>query len=277
MKVDTLFKEKANGNVKIGGHIYELRDLTLGPPPEALVGGGAMSSFEKTPLAPSTNGTAMSGAAPPVSNGEVSGKGKEKENVNENGALPPPPTSAAAATTTSTGPSGSADPYASVDLEKKGGPYKQPASAAALAALTPGTPASIDALPAPPIGYVWRLLTLSTQQVHVQLEYLAGRYHPLPKELDRTDVLRTVVQSEVLSGSGGAPVENDPRGGEGGGGSSAGLTWEERGVVLAGLKPAYRLYMSASILSFLSLVLLLIVLSACRVPFEPRDSRCAAY
>jgi hypothetical protein len=221
MKVATIYKDAETGRAKIGGEIYELRDLRLGPPPEAVIVGGAMSAFEKAQ--PSTS--ALNGSSAPTS--QDKGKEKEKENEGVDGGV--------------SGVSNGVNGSDKIDYEarndgRKGGPYKQPRSAASV----------VDTFPQPPVGYVWRLLSASNQQVHVELEYLGGRFHPLPKELDRPDVLERVLNADAFDISKQA---DEPKGGEGGGGDAAKLTMEERAVVLTGLKQTYRLYMSAFLLS----------------------------
>ncbi|GAA5824132.1 hypothetical protein JCM11251_001534 [Rhodosporidiobolus azoricus] len=97
-------------------------------------------------------------------------------------------------------------------------------------------------LPAPPPLYEWRLLSSPTRHTACEVEHLAGRYHPIARGslLEDRNAIDTVLESPTL---GSAQVEGREQQGEGGGGSGAALSVEERAVVLAGLRPAFRLFM----------------------------------
>ncbi|GAA5851130.1 hypothetical protein JCM8547_004140 [Rhodosporidiobolus lusitaniae] len=99
-------------------------------------------------------------------------------------------------------------------------------------------PSTDNNLPTSPAGYSWRLLSSDATQIHCEVEWLAGRFHPLPLSLNNIQTIRQVLATELLADESKADAA-----GEGGAGDSATLTWEQRGLVLAGLKPASRLYM----------------------------------
>lgn len=79
-------------------------------------------------------------------------------------------------------------------------------------------------LPPPPAGFYWFRLTNSTDQVHTSIDFLAGRYHPLPKELNSPAKIRETL--ERLDQSTGDDV----------------IDGDMRAMLLAGLGPAYKLF-----------------------------------
>ncbi|GAA5977784.1 hypothetical protein JCM11641_006071 [Rhodosporidiobolus odoratus] len=218
MKILALFKDQETGHLKIGGEVFELRDLKNDAPPEG-ASNGAMSMFEKS--APPPTSAAPSPAGLPPDNvvsghGEVNGSGKGKKTEDQSTG------------TNGNGINGSANGTFSTSTSN--GHVPVPASAASVA----------SSLPTPPVGFEWRALSSPTHQITAEIEFLGGRYHPLPKSLNRRDKIDELLKSSLLAAPDG--------GGGAGGAASAGvdgssMTWEQRAIVLAGLKPAFRLYM----------------------------------
>ncbi|GAA6011911.1 hypothetical protein JCM10207_003427 [Rhodosporidiobolus poonsookiae] len=195
LRVESIYKDAESGRLKVAGEVYELRDLQRDPPLKAAEVGGAMSMFETSP---GVNGVDGASASSPKPNGA----GPAPPPTNGTSAPPPPP---------------NVDP-------KTGASVPVPASAASIA-LT-------RALPPAPHGYAWHGLTAPGSQVHCEVEFLAGRYHVLPKELDRADKINELLEALAVHGRGLSEGEQAPE-----------LDWAQRAVVLAGLKPAARLYM----------------------------------
>ncbi|GAA5928865.1 uncharacterized protein JCM15063_003988 [Sporobolomyces koalae] len=98
-------------------------------------------------------------------------------------------------------------------------------------------------LPPAPSGYTFHRLTPGQSQVTVDLEYVAGRYYPLPVDFDHEDKIREILQSfpnidpeDADSGEPTKSVDQD----------ELKLTEAQRLVTLAGLTPAVRLYNKVS-------------------------------
>lgn len=94
-----------------------------------------------------------------------------------------------------------------------------------------------ERLPAPPEGYAFRRLTKPGMEVAVDIEYVAGRYYPLPPALASREasdaVIRTMVRKASMD-----EAEDD--------GMELGdevKTEDHRRIALAGLVPASRLFM----------------------------------
>lgn len=104
------------------------------------------------------------------------------------------------------------------------------------------TPSAADKLPPAPAGMYWHRLTAPSTGVHVTLDYLAGRYHPLPKSLNtRQKIEEALATLDAMDESaqmnaiqnGEQPVQT----------VDVALPSEQRMMLLAGLRPAQRLYM----------------------------------
>ena len=92
-----------------------------------------------------------------------------------------------------------------------------------------------DHLPPAPEGFEFNRLTPGESQVTIELDYLAGRYYPLPKQLDQRDKIDEMLKEFPLG-----PVYDEDGGA--GKGKEQMLTEEHRAIALAGLTPAVRLY-----------------------------------
>ncbi|BGP08033.1 hypothetical protein JCM10049v2_003878 [Rhodotorula toruloides] len=103
-------------------------------------------------------------------------------------------------------------------------------------------PTADDKLPPAPAGMYWHRLTAPSTGVHVTLDYLAGRYHPLPKSLNTQqkikealatlDAMDEAAQTSAMQ-DGSEPAQT----------VDVALPFEQRMMLLAGLRPAQRLYM----------------------------------
>lgn len=91
-------------------------------------------------------------------------------------------------------------------------------------------------MPAPAPGYVFRRLTPPGGAVHLDIEYIAGRYYPLPEALQTPEKLEEIGE-KLKAGLAETPEGEEQKEDE------AYLGEEERAFVLAGLAPAYRAYM----------------------------------
>ncbi|GAA5897515.1 hypothetical protein JCM6882_003505 [Rhodosporidiobolus microsporus] len=132
--------------------------------------------------------------------------------------------------------SSNSPPAASNGAKGPDGLYRLPDSASTAVQTVP---------PAPP-AFEWRLLSSPSRHTACEVEHLGGRYHPLPpgSVLDgNRAAVDQVLESPGLSGPQQGTKEQQ---GEGRGGSGASLGWEERAVVLAGLRPAFRLFMKCA-------------------------------
>ncbi|BGP32040.1 hypothetical protein JCM10296v2_003819 [Rhodotorula toruloides] len=104
------------------------------------------------------------------------------------------------------------------------------------------SPTADDKLPPAPTGMYWHRLTAPSTGVHVTLDYLAGRYHPLPKSLNTQqkikealatlDAMDEAAQTSAMQ-NGSEPAQT----------VDVALPFEQRMMLLAGLRPAQRLYM----------------------------------
>ncbi|KAL8280276.1 hypothetical protein RQP46_007390 [Phenoliferia psychrophenolica] len=88
-------------------------------------------------------------------------------------------------------------------------------------------------MPAPPPGYFFRRVTPPGEEVHLDIEYVAGRYYPLPVHLHAQDVVDVVMRG--LGDSDPEGVLNTE--------VQDYLDENARAVVLSGLVPSYRAYM----------------------------------
>lgn len=123
----------------------------------------------------------------------------------------------------------------------------------AAAAARPPQPADLPQhMPRPPAGCTWQLLTAPGTQAHFDLDFLAGRVHPLPAAINARERIREVRASwELLplglrvghGASRAASVgEEEELVEEDDGELALSLNDEQRSLVLAGLKPAVRVY-----------------------------------
>ncbi|KAM0756413.1 hypothetical protein T439DRAFT_29001 [Meredithblackwellia eburnea MCA 4105] len=87
-------------------------------------------------------------------------------------------------------------------------------------------------MPEPPPGYLFKRITPPGEEIHVEVEYLAGRYYPLPKHLEAKEV------TDKIAASVEAVAEEDEKSEK-----ERYMDADVRSIVLAGLLPAYRVYM----------------------------------
>ncbi|GAA5824080.1 hypothetical protein JCM3770_006056 [Rhodotorula araucariae] len=97
----------------------------------------------------------------------------------------------------------------------------------------PPAPTPMQQLPRAPAGLRWVQVSSTTAgQVHLDIEFIGGRVHPLPAGLDSPERIAKVRESF-------APTERALEDGA----EALSLNDEQRAVVLAGLKPTVRMYM----------------------------------
>jgi hypothetical protein len=96
-------------------------------------------------------------------------------------------------------------------------------------------------MPAAPPGYTFNRITPAEEEIQIDIEFVAGRYYPLPPHLS-TKAACDAVLREMGEGREEEEVEAE------------GLNEDQRRVTLAGLLPAYRLYVRVS--PFIDYVLL---------------------
>ncbi|GAA5941402.1 hypothetical protein JCM10213_006075 [Rhodosporidiobolus nylandii] len=209
LKIFSLYMDADTDRVKLGGDIWELRDL-VNDPPLPSEGGATMSDIEKISAPAPANGS--NGTGPSSANGVNGAAAANGVNGTANGTQP-----------------------------RRGGsatPVLPPEAAG-----SPSSPSASE-LPPPPEGYVWRPLTHGSHQVHCEIEFLAGRYHPLPKALNRRDLIDEILATPELKEDAAAVAMAAVNGAaESSRANGAALSYDQRAVVLAGLKPAFRLYM----------------------------------
>ncbi|BGP24611.1 proteophosphoglycan ppg4 [Rhodotorula toruloides] len=104
------------------------------------------------------------------------------------------------------------------------------------------SPNAADNLPPAPAGMYWYRLTAPSTGVHVTLDYLAGRYHPLPKSLNTQQKIKEALAT--LDAMDDSAQESDVQNGaEVAQTVDVALPSDQRMMLLAGLRPAQRLYM----------------------------------
>ncbi|BGP48141.1 hypothetical protein JCM10450v2_004013 [Rhodotorula kratochvilovae] len=96
----------------------------------------------------------------------------------------------------------------------------------------PPAPTPIPQLPRAPAGLKWVQISPAGSQVHLDIEFVGGRVHPLPRAMDTRERIQRARESF-------APTEREQVDGE----EALSLNDEQRAVVLAGLKPTVRMYM----------------------------------
>lgn len=77
-------------------------------------------------------------------------------------------------------------------------------------------PGTVRHMPAPPAGFAFKLLTPDHHETEFEVEYIAGRYYPLPQRLDSREVIAKCIargQAEQKSHSGplSMPLDQDLR------------------------------------------------------------------
>ena len=230
MKVFAIYKvnsgEDQPGLVKLAGELWELRDFAS---TTTTMAAAAVSVAQgEAPAAASPSGSSgaemtAAGNAVTAANGQSAMSMFEKR---------PSPVRVDGSASSSTLPIIAGAPSTPPDTPPARGPGPSAAAAATAAGeesaakASPATTFDPEALnlPPPPAGFYWFRLTTSAQQVHLPIDFLAGRYHPLPKELNSPAKIRETL--ERLGQSAGEEVTD----GDG------------RAVLLAGLGPAFKLF-----------------------------------
>jgi len=127
-------------------------------------------------------------------------------------------------------------------LASKGGGVTKPEPSSTSPPDSPPSTFFPDHLPPAPEGFEFNRLTPGESQVTIELDYLAGRYYPLPKHLDQRhkidEMLREFPLGPVYDEDGGAEKVKEQM-----------LTEDHRAIALAGLTPAVRLYCKVRIIS----------------------------
>ncbi|GAA5981718.1 hypothetical protein JCM10908_004576 [Rhodotorula pacifica] len=221
MKVFAIYKDnevgEEVGEVKLAGELWELRDFgtTAGVVQDGAGGEGATSDGgDKSAVA----ATAASSVA--AADGQSAMSMFEKR----------PSPAAMNGSTSSAAPKVAGTPSTPPDTPPAKGSTAAAAAADGddVAAPARAGPAMVDTegmnLPPPPAGFYLFRLTSSTEQVHVTLDFLAGRYHPLPKELNTAAKIRETLDRLQLSEE--DELEDN----------------DARAMLLAGLGPAYKLF-----------------------------------
>lgn len=239
MKVFAIYKvnsaEDQPGLVKLAGELWELRDFasttTLTTAAAAVsVAQGEGATAAAAPSGSSGAEMTAAGNAVTAANGQSAMSMFEKR---------PSPVRVDGPASSSTLPIIAGTPSTPPDTPPARGAGPSAGAAAATAAgeegaakASPATTFDPEALnlPPPPAGFYWFRLTTSAQQVHLPIDFLAGRYHPLPKELNSPAKIRETL--ERLGQSAGEEVTD----GDG------------RAVLLAGLGPAFKLFNRVSTL-----------------------------
>ncbi|GAA6061293.1 hypothetical protein JCM10212_004699 [Sporobolomyces blumeae] len=220
--ISSIYKDTETSAAKVSGHLYEMRDLRMNEAGAGTgsIGGvagaeGAMSMFEKVGNA---IGNLVSGGKGPATttNGTSTTEGAGANSIsnsdsNANGAEP----------------SGSASPASSLTTHS---PPRSPRTN-----LAPSAPVSY--VPPAPEGYEFHRLTDASASLHVDIEYIAGRYYPLPKGSNSKTTIDRVLKSVEEEDE---DVKPD---GDGDKAPQVGRTEEQRSMALAGLLPAKMLYM----------------------------------
>lgn len=98
---------------------------------------------------------------------------------------------------------------------------------------TPSVPLNGSYMPIAPEGYIFHRITPEEEEVHIDIEFVAGRYYPLPSHLSTRQACDQILK-EYGEGREEEEEEED------------GLNEDQRRVALAGLLPAYRLYVRVS-------------------------------
>lgn len=252
LKVFAIYKVNSGvdepGLVKLAGELWELRDFAS---TTTTTTAAAASS-----VAQASSGGGVAAAAPGGSGAEIAVTAADGQSamsmfekrpspVRVNGPPPPPPppassssslTPAVIAGTPSTPPDtpparGLVPSVAAAAAVGGGeeGPARDGPAKVSPAAVATFDPEALN-LPPPPAGFYWFRLTNATQQVHISIDYLAGRYHPLPKELNSPAKIRETFERLQRCNEAEEPVDDDAR-----------------AVLLAGLGPAYKLFNKVSL------------------------------
>ena len=90
-------------------------------------------------------------------------------------------------------------------------------------------------MPDAPSGYFFNRITPPGEEIHLDIEYVAGRYYPLPLHLYNKDVLDKAMEGLAESESDVMGLSEEPL--------ESYLDENARAVILAGLVPACRAYM----------------------------------
>ncbi|GAA5914780.1 uncharacterized protein JCM6883_001093 [Sporobolomyces salmoneus] len=217
MQIHAIWKDQASGNVKLTGQIYQLKDLmqheegagtgSVGVVGEAVGGLGAMSIFEKR-TSPSIASTPGGGG------GAVAASPVPVASTSQNG-----DNSTAAANDETVVDETSTPPQSS-------------------------SPFHSTPLPPAPEGFEFNRVTPGESQISLSLDYLAGRYYPLPKSLNSRAKIDPILESfpfgpvfEEVEVD-GEMVEKKKM--------DVQLSEHHRAIALAGLTPAVALYCKAT-------------------------------
>ncbi|GAA5871095.1 hypothetical protein JCM3774_005107 [Rhodotorula dairenensis] len=228
MKVFAIYKDNEVGSeigvIKLAGELWELRDFAT-TTTTATAAAAAAAAGQEADADPNTANAAAAISTNPleaITNSIGAADGQSAMSMFEKRPSPAGLNGSAAHHQVAGTPSTPPDtPPAGANASTAGGTAAAPKAVAAGQAVS--DPDGLN-LPPPPAGFYWFRLTSSTEQVHVTLDFLAGRYHPLPRELNSPAKIRDVL--DRLEQSDSDELTDD----------------DARAVLLAGLGPAYELF-----------------------------------